>query len=307
MKTALLFSGQGSQYVGMLKDIYSNSEPARNLIAEANEVLGFDLAEICFNGPIETLKETRYTQPAIFLHSAVIFSLLKNKLDYHAVAGHSVGEYAALFAAGGLKFEDTLKLVAKRGKLMFEAGTQIPGTMFAVINLDDDKLKEVCRQLTDTGNGNVIVVANFNSPGQIVVSGSAEYLRANVEEFKKAGARLVKELVVSGAFHSPLMEPAKLELEAEIQSIDFAESHVPIYVNVTGEPITDSNLIKKYLIEQLISPVLWTDTMKNMKSNGITKVIEIGPGNVLQGLAKRTVDEFDIEGIDHYQDLQKFL
>lgn len=307
MKTALLFSGQGSQYVGMLKDIYDNSEIAKRLITNANEVIGFDLAEICFNGPLETLKETRYTQPAIFLHSAVLFSLVKDKLDYKAVAGHSVGEYAALFAAGVLKFEDSLQLVAKRGKLMFEAGTHLPGTMFAVINLDDEKIKQVCMELTDRGNGNVVVAANFNSPGQIVVSGSAEYLRANVDEFKKAGARMVKELVVSGAFHSPLMEPAKLELEAHIRSIEFADARMPVYVNVTAQPVTDANLIKQFLIDQLISPVLWTDTMRNMKSDEVSRVIEIGPGNVLQGLAKRTIDDFEIEGIDNYQDLQKFL
>jgi len=304
MKTALLFSGQGSQYVGMLKDISENSELAQELINRANDVIGFDLADICFNGPIETLKETRYTQPAIFLHSAVIYSILKNKLDFYAVAGHSVGEYAALFSAGVLKFEDALKLVAKRGKLMFEAGTQLPGTMFAVINLDDDKVKEVCKELTENGNGKVVVAANFNSPGQIVVSGSAGYLRANVEEFKKAGARMVKELVVSGAFHSPLMEPAKLELESEINSIEFSDAKVPVYVNVTAKPVSDIKSLKQYLIDQLISPVLWTDTMKNMKTDGISKMIEIGPGNVLQGLAKRTIDDIEIDGIDNYLDLQ---
>jgi [acyl-carrier-protein] S-malonyltransferase len=307
MKTALLFSGQGSQYIGMLKDVYENSSFAKDLIEHANEVVGFNLSSICFDGPVETLKETRYTQPAIFLHSAVVFSQIAEKLDFSGVAGHSVGEYAALYAAGVLSFDDAIRLVAKRGKLMFEAGTNLPGTMFAVINLDDEKLIEVCRELTEKGNGNVVVPANFNSPGQIVVSGSAEYLRQNVEAFKSAGARMVKELVVSGAFHSPLMEPAKLELENVINSIEFYDAKVPVYANVTAEPITDSTQIKELLINQLISPVLWTKTMENMNKHGFETVIEIGPGNVLQGLAKRTVSEFAIEGIDNYQDLQKYL
>lgn len=307
MKTALLFSGQGSQYIGMLKDVYENSSFAKDLIEHANEVVGFNLSGICFDGPVETLKETRYTQPAIFLHSAVVFSLLADKLDFLGVAGHSVGEYAALYAAGVLSFDDAIRLVAKRGRLMFEAGTHLPGTMFAVINLDDEKLIDVCRDLTENGNGNVVVPANFNSPGQIVVSGSAEYLRQNVEAFKSAGARMVKELVVSGAFHSPLMEPARLELEAEINSTEFNDSKVPVYSNVTAEPVTGATEIKQLLINQLVSPVLWTKTMENMHKHGFEAVIEIGPGNVLQGLAKRTVSEFAIEGIDNFQDLQKYL
>lgn len=307
MKTGLLFSGQGSQYVGMLKDVYENSAIAKDLVDQANEAVGFNLGQICFDGPIEVLKETRYTQPAIFLHSAVSFTLSKGKLNFSATAGHSVGEYAALFASGVLGFNDAIKLVAKRGQLMFEAGSILPGTMFAVMNLDDDKLLQVCNELTEKGDGNVVVPANFNSPGQIVVSGSADYLRENIEEFKKAGARMVKELVVSGAFHSPLMQPAKLELESAINSTNFNNASVPIYANVTAQPVSDAAKIKQLLIDQLVSPVMWTKTLINMRNDGFDRIIEIGPGNVLQGLAKRTVSEFEIEGIDNYQDLQKYL
>ena len=307
MKTALLFSGQGSQYVGMLQDIYSKYPEAREMIDLSDELLGYKLSEICFNGPTEKLKETRYTQPAIFLHSAVVFSLVKDKIKYDAVAGHSVGEYAALFAAGVISFHDALKLVSKRGELMFKAGEIAPGTMFAVINLDDVKVEKVCQELTDKGNGNVVVAANYNSPGQIVVSGSAEYLRENAKAFKEAGARIVKELQVSGAFHSPLLKPAKEDLEKAINDIEFKVPEVPVYPNVLAKPITDSNKLKETLIEQLMSPVRWTQTINEMHANGITKFIEIGPNNVLQGLVKRTLSDVDISGIDKSDDVDKIL
>lgn len=307
MKTSLVFSGQGSQYVGMLSDLYSKFEVAKNLVDRADEVLGYKLSDICFNGPIEILKETRYTQPAIFLHSAVIYNLLKDKIEFDSVAGHSVGEYAALHAAGVISFEDALKLVSKRGNLMFTAGIDLPGTMFAVINLADDKLVEVCKILTENGNGNVVVPANFNSPGQVVVSGSAEYLRNSVQAFKDAGAKLVKELVVSGAFHSPLMEPAKIELEKAINETQFNDAKVPVYSNVFAKPLTKSDEIKDALIKQLTSPVLWTQSIIQMKADGNQKFVEMGPGNVLQGLVKRIVDEVEIDGIDKAESLEKYL
>ncbi|TAL69691.1 MAG: [acyl-carrier-protein] S-malonyltransferase [Bacteroidetes bacterium] len=306
MKKALLFSGQGSQYVGMMKDISEKFPDALNFIKEADEILGYKLSEICFDGPSEKLKETRYTQPAIFFHSALILYLIKDKIDYSTTAGHSVGEYAALLAADVIKFEDALKLVSLRGELMYKAGENEPGTMFAVINLDDDKVEEVCKNLTETGDGNVIVAANYNSPGQIVVSGSAEYLRTNAGKFKDAGAKFVKELIVSGAFHSPLMEPAKKELEVAINKTNFQNSRVPIYCNVYAKPLTDANEIKGALIKQLTSPVLWTQTMKRMKNDGFDNFIEIGPGNVLQGLAKRTIEGIEISGIDKAEDLVNF-
>ncbi len=307
MKTALLFSGQGSQYVGMLKDIYEKYPDAKQIIDTADDLLGYKLSDICFNGPVEKLKETRYTQPALFLHSAVVFTLLKNKLDYEAVAGHSVGEYAALFAANVIPFEDALKLVSKRGELMYKAGELMPGTMFAVINLEDEKVEDVCKKLTDEGNGNIVVAANYNCPGQIVVSGSAEYLRANAGAFKDAGARIVKELQVSGAFHSPLLKPAKEDLEKAINEIKFNDAEVPVYPNVTAEPVTNADDLKKYLIEQLMAPVKWTQTIMQMNNNGIGKFIEIGPGNVLQGLVKRTLKDAKLEGFDKVEDVDKII
>ncbi len=298
MKTALLFSGQGSQYVEMMKDLANEFDLAQSMLNQADSILNYPLSNICFNGPIEKLKETRYTQPAIFLHSAIVFELLKDKIEFDAVAGHSVGEYAALYSAGVLNFENALKLVSFRGELMFRAGETLPGTMFAVINLDDEKVIDVCNLLTKEDENLYVVAANFNSPGQIVVSGSADYLRENVYKFKEAGARLVKELVVSGAFHSPLMEPAKKELERAINEIEFNNAKVPVYANINAKPLTDSEEIKKALISQLTSPVLWTQTLKNMFDAGFGKFIEFGPGNVLQGLVKRTLTNVEIQGYD---------
>ncbi len=305
MKKILMFSGQGSQYVGMMSSLYEHFESTKNIIDKADDILGYKLSKICFEGPIEVLKETRYTQPAIFLHSAVLFDLLKDKLQFDAVAGHSVGEYAALYAAGVLSFEDALKLVSKRGELMFGAGEVLPGTMFAVINLDDTKLENLCQELSQAGAPNVIVPANYNSPGQIVISGSAEYLRANASKFKEAGARMVSELVVSGAFHSPLMEPAKQELELTINTIDFSDAKVPVYSNVYAAPLTNAHDIKSALIKQLTSPVKWAQSLRKMQEDGFTSFMELGPGTVLQGLVKRTLSDVDISGADKYEDLQK--
>ena len=207
MKKIALFSGQGSQYVGMLKDYYDNNKDARELIDKADQLLGYSLSDICFNGPAEKLKETRYTQPAIFLHSAIVNNLTKNKVKKDAVAGHSVGEYAALYSAGVISFDEAVNLVSLRGELMFSAGEDEPGTMFAVIGMEDNVLIEICNGLTK--DKKVIVPANFNSPGQIVISGSRNYLRENSGIFKEKGARMVMELPVSGAFHSPLMKPAQ--------------------------------------------------------------------------------------------------
>lgn len=307
MKTALVFSGQGSQYVGMLKDIYEHYQDAKSTIEQADDILGYKLSEICFEGPVDVLRETRHTQPALFLHSAVVFDLTRKGLNFDAVAGHSVGEYAALYAAGVLKFEDALKLVSLRGKLMFKAGEDEPGTMFAVINLADDIVEKLCAELTSQGYGNVIVPANYNSPGQIVISGSADYLRTNAQKFKDAGARMVKELQVSGAFHSPLLKSAKEKLERTINSIEFSDAIVPVYANVTAEPVSDGQKIKELLIKQLLSPVKWTQTVINMHGAGITNFIEMGPGNVLQGLIKRTLDVAEVSGFDKAVDLDKFI
>ncbi len=305
MKTALLCSGQGSQYVGMMKDLFDNSNKAKEIIQKADEILDFSLSEICFNGPMDVLKQTRFTQPAIFLHSAVLYELLKDKLEFDAVAGHSVGEYAALYIAGVIEFEDALRLVSLRGQLMYSAGEELPGTMFAVINLDDDKVVEVCNKLNQNDEGAVVVAANFNSPGQVVVSGSRDFLRNNINAFKEAGAKLVKELVVSGAFHSPLMKPAQLELEKAINTIEFKNSKVPVYSNVYAKPLTNAYEIKNALIAQLTAPVLWTQSLRQMFSDGITRFVELGPGQVLQGLVKRTLENIEILGYDKFDDLQK--
>lgn len=305
MKTALLCSGQGSQYVGMMKDLFDNSNIAKEIIQKADEILDFSLSEICFNGPMDVLKQTRFTQPAIFLHSAVLYELLKDKLVFDAVAGHSVGEYAALYIAGVIEFEDAIRLVSLRGQLMYSAGEELPGTMFAVLNLDDDKVIEVCNKLNQNDNDAVVVAANFNSPGQVVVSGSRDYLRNNINAFKEAGAKLVKELVVSGAFHSPLMKPAQLELEKAINTIEFKNAKVPVYSNVYAKPLTNAGEIKNALIAQLTAPVLWTQSLRQMFDDGITRFVELGPGQVLQGLVKRTLENVEILGYDKFDDLQK--
>jgi len=254
---------------------------------------------------MDVLKQTRFTQPAIFLHSAVLYELLKDKLEFDAVAGHSVGEYAALYIAGVIEFEDALRLVSLRGQLMYSAGEELPGTMFAVLNLDDDKVVEVCNKLNQNDEGAVVVAANFNSPGQVVVSGSRDFLRNNINAFKEAGAKLVKELVVSGAFHSPLMKPAQLELEKAINTIEFKNSKVPVYSNVYAKPLTNADEIKNALIAQLTAPVLWTQSLRQMFSDGITRFVELGPGQVLQGLVKRTLENIEILGYDKFDDLQK--
>jgi [acyl-carrier-protein] S-malonyltransferase len=306
MKTALLAPGQGSQYVGMMKDLYEHYPQAKELIDLADEILGYKLSQICFNGPLEELKKTKYTQPALFLHSAVVYEILKDKLEFDCVAGHSVGEYAALYWAGVLKFEDALRLVSLRGELMYKAGEYAPGTMFAVIGASDEAVENVCKLLNQNTVGAVVVPANYNCPGQLVVSGSADFLRQNVEEFKKAGAKLVKELVVSGAFHSPLMEPAKNELEKAILEIEFKDAKVPVYQNVSAKPTTNAEEIKTALINQLTSPVLWTQTILEMHRNGVRRFIELGAGNVLQGLVKRTVPDCEIIGLDKLEDILKF-
>ena len=302
MKKIALFSGQGSQYVGMLKDYYDNNKDARELIDKADELLGYSLSDICFNGPAEKLKETRYTQPAIFLHSAIVNNLTKNKVKKDAVAGHSVGEYAALYSAGVISFDEAVNLVSLRGELMFSAGEDEPGTMFAVIGMEDNVLIEICNGLTK--DKKVIVPANFNSPGQIVISGSRNYLRENSGIFKEKGARMVMELPVSGAFHSPLMKPAQEKLAEAINKIEFKDAEIPVYTNVDAKPETNSEMLKKKLIDQLTAPVLWTQILNNLKNDGYTDFVEMGPGNVLQGLTKRTLNDVNISGFDKLQDIE---
>lgn len=302
MKNVALFSGQGSQYVGMLSDYYNQSKIAKKYIDMSNELLDYSLSDICFEGPVEKLKETRYTQPAIFLHSAIAYESVKDKFTFSATAGHSVGEYAALYASGVLSFEDALKLVSLRGELMFNTGEDNPGTMFAVIGMDDEKVIEICSELNSFEN--VVVPANFNSPGQIVISGSRDYLRDNAVTFKENGARMVMELPVSGAFHSPLLNPAKNELASAIDKIEFSKAEIPIYNNIDANHETEPSKLKQKLIDQLVSPVMWTQTLNNLHSDGFDTFTELGPGKVLQGLVKRTLKGVDINGFDKFEDVQ---
>ncbi len=297
--TALLFSGQGSQYVGMAKDLAREFPQASAMLQNADAIMGFSLSTICFEGPAETLKETRYTQPALFVHEAILATLLHDRLPFHAVAGHSLGEYSALFAAGVLDFETALTLVKLRGELMFRAGEKQPGTMAAVVGLADEKVQEVCESLNKPDSADeIIVAANFNSPGQVVISGSADYLRANMAAFKQAGAKMVKELPVSGAFHSPLMASAKDELEKAIYQATVSDAMVDVYANALAKPLRKADDIRAALVQQLVAPVLWTQSLVAMREAGITTFYEMGPGNVLQGLVKRTVEGATIGGFD---------
>ncbi len=305
MKTALLFAGQGSQYVGMMRSIYDEFSNSADIIRRADDILGFSLSSLCFDGPADTLKETRYTQPALFVHEAAILAALGDHAAYDAVAGHSLGEYSALFAAGVLKFEDALRLVALRGKLMFAAGETEPGAMAAIIGLEDEKVIALCSDMSEKEG--IVVAANFNSPGQIVISGTASAVRNNLARFKEAGARMAAELPVSGAFHSPLMKSAQSELAKELQKVEFADATIDVYCNVTALPERKGDALRNRLIEQLTSPVRWAQTLAQMKSDGIEEFVEIGPGKVLQGLTKRTLQNVVIKGIDDADDVKARL
>ncbi|MGD8778287.1 MAG: ACP S-malonyltransferase [Ignavibacteria bacterium] len=302
-KIAYLFPGQGSQFVGMAKDIYESSDKAKEIIDSANDALGFDLSGIMFEGPIDSLKQTDVTQPAIFLHSILIFNLLKEK-NFDATAGHSLGEYSSLVAAGALDFVDALKLVRFRGQSMLQAGVEQPGTMAAVIGLIPEKVEEICKEASEAG---IVQCANFNSPGQIVISGSVDGVRKAMELSKIVGAKMVKELVVSGAFHSPLMQSAKDKFKQKLDNAEIKNAIKHVYANVTAKPVSGKNEIGNLLFEQLTSPVRWEETIKNMIEEGITEFVEIGPGKVLQGLVKRIDRDVKISGLEKYSDLEGLI
>ena len=293
-KIAYIFPGQGSQYVGMGKDLFGEFPAARKLFLKADAVLGFSLSKICFEGPEEELKQTKNTQPAIFLHSLAVWDIL-NPRNAAMTAGHSLGEYSALVAAGALTFEEGLKLVRLRGELMQKAGEENPGTMAAVVGLDAKVVGEVCCTAWKEG---VVQAANFNSPGQIVISGSVNGVRKAMELGKERGAKLVKELVVSGAFHSPLMQSAKEGLKAALDTTEFCDAKIPMYANVTAKPVQRADEIRSMLFEQVTSPVRWEETIMNMSTDGASTFIELGPGKVLQGLVKRIVPNASIAGFD---------
>jgi [acyl-carrier-protein] S-malonyltransferase len=283
---AYVFPGHGSQFSGMGKDLYENNAQARALFDKANEILGFEITKVMFEGTDEELKQTNVTQPAIFLHSVILASTVADFAP-EMVAGHSLGEFSALVAAGALSFEDALRLVAQRAAAMQRACELTPSTMAAVLGLDDEKIEQICASV----EGEVVVAANFNCPGQVVISGSHEGVRLAGEKLKEAGAKRVLPLPVGGAFHSPLMEPAREELAAAIENTQFSEPRCPIYQNVNAQAATDVATIKANLISQLTAPVRWTQSVKNMVADGATEFVECGPGKVLQGLVKKIAPE----------------
>lgn len=288
MKHAYVFPGQGAQYPGMGKDLYDNSVEAKQLFDRANEILGFNITNIMFNGTAEELKQTKVTQPAVFLHSVILAKVLGVKPD--AVAGHSLGEFSALVVAGALSFEDGLKLVAKRALAMQACCEQQPGGMAAILGLEDAVVEECCKAIDG-----VVVAANYNCPGQIVISGANEAVDKACEQLKEAGARRALRLPVGGAFHSPLMEPARVELEKAIAEVEFHTPSCPIYQNVDAQPQSDSEAIKRNVIAQLTAPVRWTQSAQNMIADGINFYTELGPGNVLQGLIKKVNAGVEVE------------
>jgi len=285
----------------MGKDLYERSDIARELFKQADGILGIPLSRICFEGPEEELKQTKNTQPAIFLHSIVLSRLLGVE-NAAMTAGHSLGEYSALVFAGALTFEQGLKLVRLRGELMQRAGEEQRGTMAAVVGLQADVLENVCREASSAG---IVQCANFNSPGQIVISGSVAGVHKAMELVKARGAKLVKELVVSGAFHSPLMQSARGGLHSALAQTPIQETRIPVYANVTGKPVQKAEEIRTLLEDQLTFPVRWEESMQNMLSDGATTFAEVGPGKVLQGLVKRINGNAGVVGYDKFEDVHK--
>ena len=290
---AFVFPGQGAQFVGMGKDLYENNPVAKEMFDKANEILGFNITDLMFNGTDEDLRQTKVTQPAIFLHSVILAKTMGDDFNPDMIAGHSLGEFSALVAAGALSFEDGLRLVSARAQAMQKACEKTPSTMAAVLALPDAKVEELCASVTE----GVVVPANYNCPGQIVISGSIEGVDAACAKMLEAGAKRALKLKVGGAFHSPLMEPARAELADAIAHTDFHAPKCPVYQNVNAEPQTDPETIKKNLIAQLTAPVRWTQTVQNMIAAGADTFVEVGPGAVLQGLVKKISSEVATSGI----------
>lgn len=293
MKHAYVFPGQGAQFSGMGKNLYDSNARAKELFEQANDILGFRITDVMFSGTDEELKQTNVTQPAIFLHSVILFETTPDLIP-NMVAGHSLGEFSALIANKVLSFEDGLCLVSKRAAAMQRACEINPSTMAAVLGLDDAKVEEICGEFKDE----VVVAANYNCPGQLVISGSIEGVKQACEQLKAAGAKRALVLPVGGAFHSPLMEPARKELEEAIAATHFSNPACPVYQNVDAHPYIDPGMIKQNLINQLTSPVRWTQTVQKMIENGATEFTEVGPGSVLQGLVKKINKEVITNGIN---------
>lgn len=279
---AYIFPGQGAQFVGMGKDLYDKFPIAKEMFEKANEILGFRITDLMFSGTDEDLKQTKVTQPAIFLHSVILSKVMGSNFTPEMVAGHSLGEFSALVANGALSFEDGLKLVSKRALAMQKACEAEPSTMAAILGLEDEKVEEICKAIDE-----IVVPANYNSPGQLVISGSIKGIDLAIAKLSEAGAKRALKLMVGGAFHSPLMEPARTELEKAIADTVFSNPICPVYQNVNASPSSDPEQIKKNLIAQLTAPVRWTQTVKNMLADGASSFTEVGPGTVLQGLVKK--------------------
>ena len=294
MAKAFVFPGQGAQFVGMGKDLYENNAKAKELFDKANEILGYSITDIMFAGTDEELKQTKVTQPAVFLHS-VITAICMDSAEFTMVAGHSLGEFSALVAAGALSFEDGLKLVYARAMAMQKACEAQPSTMAAIVGLADEKIEEICAQVSE--GGKVVVPANYNCPGQLVISGSIEGINEACELIKAAGAKRALPLKVGGAFHSPLMQPAKDELQAAIEATIFAEPKCPVYQNIDGKPHTNPEEIKANLIAQLTASVRWTQCVQNMVADGADDFTEWGPGKALQGMIARINKEVAAHGV----------
>ena len=284
MSKAYVFPGQGAQFVGMGKDLYESNAKAKELFDKANEILGYRITDIMFEGTDEDLKQTKVTQPAVFLHS-VITALCLDDFKPDMVAGHSLGEFSALTAAGALTFEDGLRLVYARAMAMQKACEAAPSTMAAIIGLPDEAIEKICAEVSQEGN--VVVPANYNSPGQVVISGNVEAVKEACAKLKEAGAKRALPLAVGGAFHSPLMEPARVELAKAIEAAPVSQPVCPVYQNVDALPHTDSKEIKDNLLKQLTAPVCWTQSVQHMFADGMTEFVECGPGTVLTGLIGR--------------------